>query len=572
MTQQQSNAQTTARPPTPPESADSAVGALFSSVERQAARVRRLLLGPAPQGVADVPLGEPPTPDAGLRALEPDVPLGAAEVWREFAAYPAHERSREETFAFVVDCLRGIVPAPAYFVYLFPGTDDVLTLEHAALLLEHEPDLAAHVPDPTDREVLRAPPVKVTRRPEHARLSQVVEWCGECVSVPLLAGETFVGVVLAGPRRGHDLSAAQAAAAAAFSQAAAAAARTAREFARLREAERVLASRAAVRERVIGSSLNVNRFVDLLLGLALSGTRSDAGFVAIADDAGGGLRIRAGRNCPAGFCDQLDLSSQGTFDWDAGGGDVLVVRDAALLTSFGVGSVLAVPVADGGRLRGVFCVMNFAPSGALSEFGLTMLASLSDQIKLALSNDRLVAEFTAQYLATVAGISRAYDARSPSTVGHSERVARLGRAIARQLRLPEHAAAEIYEAGLVHDAGMCGLVDTSDSFQADFDHPTIGASLIEVLPIAREIVDAVRTHHEWYNGWGFPQGLEGGAIPLGGQVLAIAEYVVESEDGGRTRAPAGRKDVMREVAARRGVQFAPAVVDALLALGPDVVG
>jgi anti-anti-sigma factor len=160
-----------------------------------------------------------------------------------------------------------------------------------------------------------------------------------------------------------------------------------------------------------------------------------------------------------------------------------------------------------------------------------MLTLFTEQIELVLGNERFFREFTDRYLETVRALSRAYDARSTYTAGHSERVARLGVAIARQLGLPQTALDAVREAGLLHDAGMCAVVEISDSFQADFDHPTIGASMIEMLPIPPEIADGVRTHHEWYNGWGFPGGLKGAEIPQTGQILAVAEYVVEAAGG-----------------------------------------
>jgi HD-GYP domain-containing protein (c-di-GMP phosphodiesterase class II) len=265
-------------------------------------------------------------------------------------------------------------------------------------------------------------------------------------------------------------------------------------------------------------------------------------------------------------------------EWIPESGGAMGVRDFELLTSFGVRSVLAVPVpaetadrtaAEGGRLHGVFCLLNFGRPGTAEESTLAMLTSFTEQIRLVLDNELTLREFTDRYLATARAISRAYDARSPYTRGHSERVARVGAAIARQLGLSEPRVAHVHEAGLVHDAGMCGVVEISDSFQADFDHPAIGASMLEILSIPAEIADAVRTHHEWYNGWGFPDGRQGEEIPLAGQILAVAEYVVESEAGNRVRPPLSREEVIQEVRSRRGVQFAPSVVDALLALSPD---
>jgi len=545
------------------------------------ARLRRLLFGAADEapraggepGSGASPAASPAASFATSPALAAASAPGSVEaLWRQFATFPYHARSADASFDFVVARLREQVPAAAYFLYLRPpGDGGPLALEHADLAFERDPALGlGRVPD-ADLDVLRTPQLTLTPRDEHRRVGPVVEWCGECLNVPLELDGELVGVVLAGPGVAALPGPAARPALDAFGAAAAAAARTITHLARLSEGTRTLASRAAVRERMLVSALDLGHFVDLLLDLALTGTRSDAGFVAMADAAGNALTVRASRNLPDMLRDRLDLSASGTFEWVPESGDVMVVRDFELLAAAGVQSVLAVPMTRDGRLLGVFCLMAFGRAAA-TESTLAMLTLFTEQIELVLGNERFFREFTDRYLETVRALSRAYDARSTYTAGHSERVARLGVAIARQLGLPQTALDAVREAGLLHDAGMCAVVEISDSFQADFDHPTIGASMIEMLPIPPEIADGVRTHHEWYNGWGFPGGLKGAEIPQTGQILAVAEYVVEAAAGDRVRAPLNPAQVEQEVQSRRGVQFAPAVADAFLALPPGAVG
>lgn len=87
--------------------------------------------------------------------------------------------------------------------------------------------------------------------------------------------------------------------------------------------------------------------------------------------------------------------------------------------------------------------------------------------------------------------------------------------------------------------------------------------MISILPLPQGVVDAVATHHE-YDGWGFPKGLKGDEISLEGRILALAEYFVEATTVTEIRPSMSLNKLMQEIEVRRGNQFAPAVVDALL--------
>jgi HD-GYP domain-containing protein (c-di-GMP phosphodiesterase class II) len=119
----------------------------------------------------------------------------------------------------------------------------------------------------------------------------------------------------------------------------------------------------------------------------------------------------------------------------------------------------------------------------------------------------------------------------------------------------------IATAGLIHDVGMAATAAMEGAFEADIQHPAVGASLVEHLPLHRSVASAVACHHEWFDGWGFPSGLEGRAIPRAGRVLAMAEFLVEMSTPDVVR-PAWTVDqLVDEIRQRRGSQFDPEVAD-----------
>jgi HD-GYP domain-containing protein (c-di-GMP phosphodiesterase class II) len=140
----------------------------------------------------------------------------------------------------------------------------------------------------------------------------------------------------------------------------------------------------------------------------------------------------------------------------------------------------------------------------------------------------------------------------------------------------------------LHDIGKVGIPDavlnkpgplTSDEYSRMRTHPHLGynaivnaeaASLIEdeeVMSLAKEMV---LTHHEWWDGHGYPQGLAGEQIPVGGRVLAIVD-VYDALVGSRPyRAAMPHDQAVAAIRAQRGTHFDPDVVDAFVAVERDI--
>jgi putative nucleotidyltransferase with HDIG domain len=323
--------------------------------------------------------------------------------------------------------------------------------------------------------------------------------------------------------------------------------------------------------RVAGAAVDLDRFIGLLLDLARTSTGARAGFVAIVERPGEPPRVRVAAEMEPGFAEQVDLSPiGGLFDWSlavAGedGGGALVLEDVEAAVRLGLHAPVAVPLMERGEPLGIFA-LDFGPGGAFAEGALELLETFARQVTLMLDNARLFATFSDRYLDTVKGLAAALDARRPHTHDHHERVAAVAVAVVRELGGDADEASALREAALVHDVGLAGAAGVEGGFDADVEHPTLGASLIEHLPLPPAVAGAVATHHEWFDGWGFPRGLRGEQIPRGGRILALAEFLVEMGTGDATRAPWPLARLADDVAQRRGSQFDPEIADAALRL------
>jgi HD-GYP domain-containing protein (c-di-GMP phosphodiesterase class II) len=126
----------------------------------------------------------------------------------------------------------------------------------------------------------------------------------------------------------------------------------------------------------------------------------------------------------------------------------------------------------------------------------------------------------------------AIDAKDPYTRGHSERVAQYSRTIARFLQLPEEVQHKVWISGLLHDVGKIGVEDvvlrkegklTPEEFEQMKMHTVIGADVMKPIEQLREMVPGIRSHHEAWNGRGYPDGLKGEQIPLFGRIIGVAD-------------------------------------------------
>jgi putative two-component system response regulator len=174
---------------------------------------------------------------------------------------------------------------------------------------------------------------------------------------------------------------------------------------------------------------------------------------------------------------------------------------------------------------------------------------------------------------TLDALVAALEAKNAYLAGHSARVAAFAATIAHQLSLADDQVEQVRVAGRLHDLGMIGVRDqvidkrgklTPEEYAHVRLHVGIGVRILAPLTyLGTAILDAVRTHHERWDGAGYPEGLTGEAIPLGGRILGACEVF----DALTTRRPY-RDQVEPEVAIGRmrdlaGTVVDPSVMDAL---------
>lgn len=158
-------------------------------------------------------------------------------------------------------------------------------------------------------------------------------------------------------------------------------------------------------------------------------------------------------------------------------------------------------------------------------------------------------------------------------ITHQKNVARLCTKAAKYMDLEQESVSELIQAALLHDIGKIFI--PADVFMKDgrlsFDeyelvkyHAAIGALYLKIRGFPESITDAVKHHHERYDGAGYPAGLKGDSIPFFARILAVCDAADAMLAGRYYRAPISRKLVIDELLKNSRSQFDPDVVKAVI--------
>ncbi len=187
-------------------------------------------------------------------------------------------------------------------------------------------------------------------------------------------------------------------------------------------------------------------------------------------------------------------------------------------------------------------------------------------------------ELTRSYTATVRALSNAVEARDAYTGKHAERVAAYGIEIGRSLGLARPDAPEIEFGFLLHDIGKVAIPDailykpgalTREERELMARHPSIGAEIVGGIEFLQEAAKVVRSHHERWDGNGYPDGLRGEEIPIAARVFSVAD-VFDALTTDRPYRPAlTLAESRRMIVLGGGSQFDPTVVEAFNSIGDE---
>lgn len=211
-------------------------------------------------------------------------------------------------------------------------------------------------------------------------------------------------------------------------------------------------------------------------------------------------------------------------------------------------------------------------AGELEELEETVRRQ-TRELKAALGHLDAASEATLEALVT------ALDAREHETHAHSRRVAEYSMVLGEALGVSGEALNDLRRGAMLHDVGKIGVPDrillkpgplTDQEWGQMRQHPIIGSWILNGVESLKPAADVVLSHHERFDGQGYPSGLKGEEIPLGARVFSVADSfdaITSDRPYQKGRPLESARD---EIASNAGAQFDPEVVRCFLAIDPSV--
>jgi diguanylate cyclase (GGDEF)-like protein len=175
----------------------------------------------------------------------------------------------------------------------------------------------------------------------------------------------------------------------------------------------------------------------------------------------------------------------------------------------------------------------------------------------------------------IEALSRAAELREHNAPGHGEQCAHYAGITARGLNLSEQEVEDVTFAARVHDVGKLFIPDqilnkpgalTEDEFAVIKTHPQLGAQVVRAIPETERVAQAIESHHEAFDGSGYPFGLKGENIPLSGRIVAVADAYVNMTSDRSFAPPKTDEQAMVELGNLSGTRFDGMIVRLLARL------
>lgn len=212
---------------------------------------------------------------------------------------------------------------------------------------------------------------------------------------------------------------------------------------------------------------------------------------------------------------------------------------------------------------------------------MQLARSIGEQAASALERVKFFEQLEDSYFQTVLALSNAVEAKDTYTAGHAQRLAEMAVAVGREMDLGAAELEDLRYGAILHDIGKIGIPDsillkpgplTAEEWAVMRTHPVIGAQILAPVPRLAGAAEIVRSHHEQFDGNGYPDGLAGERILLTARILAVVDAYSAMLDKRPYRDPLPQAEALAELRRKAGTQFDPQVVEVFLSLLPQDFG
>lgn len=336
---------------------------------------------------------------------------------------------------------------------------------------------------------------------------------------------------------------------------------------------------------LINSSLDTSLVRQRAIEAATRLLHADAGSLLLVDDENGELYFEVATGEKGDKLKEMRLKiGEGLAGWVAQHGEAVMVDDvhqdsrfcsiADRISEYQTHSLLAVPVRAGDRIIGVLQAVN-KQAGSFTPEDREMLSSLAHQVAPAIENARMYELMRDTFHGVSMALAEALEKRDYYTGGHTNRVSSYCMAIAGKMGLGEKEMETLWLSSILHDVGKIGVLDSVLQKPGRLDdrefaimsmHSQYGSEILSHIKSLHYIVPGVRSHHEQYNGSGYPDRLKEDEIPLIARIISVADAFDAMTSDRPYRKALTRKEAFAELQRNKGRQFDPEIVDVFLSV------
>jgi response regulator RpfG family c-di-GMP phosphodiesterase len=283
---------------------------------------------------------------------------------------------------------------------------------------------------------------------------------------------------------------------------------------------------------IVQSERDERKLFDKLLDLIAENIPADHVYLFLRDETTGSVTPRAMRQTGEQKSVPISRSilrrvmneSRAILTADAMQDDRFKSDDSIVMHQ--IRAVLCVPVqVTAAPLGAIYCV-NTSLTDTFEQTDLQLVSAMGAQLAVSLDNLQGIRARRKLFLNIVGRFVSLTEGRSPGERGHAERVCEACSAIAAEMSLDDRVTLNVTLAGLLHDVGKIstiqGLSAQSSNDTSNVGHISAAMNFLRDLPGLEDVMQILRTHHERYDGSGFPKGMKGDAIPLGARIVAVA--------------------------------------------------
>jgi HD-GYP domain-containing protein (c-di-GMP phosphodiesterase class II) len=326
------------------------------------------------------------------------------------------------------------------------------------------------------------------------------------------------------------------------------------------------------------STLDLNQVLQQVLAGAAKASSAQIGCLALEDS--GKLVLKGGFGTDSMTAERLALGLGGEICRDvmSTGTSVMQAMEHETETDSPLNprAVLCVPITLRGKPQGVLFLANYQVGHVFTDDHRNLVTELAAQAAVAIDNARLFKDREEVIIASLEALANAVDARDPYTSGHSERVTEYAKMIARQMKYaPKDAGAwlRLERGGKLHDIGKIGVPDailqkTGKLTDAEFakmkEHPVVGFNILSGLRMLTDELVIVRSHHERYDGKGYPDRKKGDELPMFSWIVSAADAIDAMTSDRPYRRGMALQIAVEQVRAGAGSHFHPDVAEAVL--------